>query len=270
MTTANSSGMEVLEPSCSGTLPAPLAQKLMHVLETRERALRILEAATHARSDLSFKLPERLIQLKAPNAAMSGHLSEMVESFQSVAAGTATPGKVQVNLRALLEATVEDLAITTEALLEVSTSVVKQLVGDPSELVSGSELAEMLGISEEAVRQRHQAGKLISVLRAGQERGRKFPVFQAWEGIAGLPLEQVLRALSDESQESCFDSAVAFQFFVCRIDLLGDFTPVEVLTGTGVPEPNDAEAAAFLNKPHQERLDFVMGVARTLAEAYKR
>lgn len=150
----------------------------------------------------------------------------------------------------------------------MATSVARQLVGEPGKLVSGTDIAEMLGVSEEAVRQRHQAGKLIAILSQGRERGRGFPIFQAWDGITGAPLEQILKALGYEGPGKAVDGADAFQFFTSRNELLGGFTPVEVLTGAGVPDPDDAEATEFLAKPHQERVDFVASVARAFAEAH--
>lgn len=251
-----------------GAVPSPesFAQKLERVFESRVRAVRIVKSAAGARRDLPFELPERFIALKVMGVGGVG--SELLSSFRAFDWGAIDPEKREAQLCALLEATMENLVITNEALTDMATTVAKQLVGEPGKLISGSELSEMLGVSEEAVRQRLQAGKLIAILSAGRERGRGFPIFQAWDGIAGAPLEQILKALDYEGPGKAVDAAGAFQFFVSRNDLLGDFTPVEVLTGAGVPDPDDVEAAEFLAKPHQERLEFVTSVARALVEAH--
>ncbi len=247
--------------------PELFALKLQRVFESRVRAVRIVKSAAGARRDLLVELPERFITLKVIDIGVGGVGSELLSSFRAFDWGAIAPEKREAQLCALLEATMENLVITNEALTDMAATVAKQLVGEPGKLISGNELAQMLGVSEEAVRQRLQAGKLIALLSAGRERGRGFPIFQAWDGIAGAPLEQILKALGYEGSGKAVDAADAFQFFVSRNDLLGDFTPVEVLTGAGVPHPDDMEAAEFLAKPHQERLEFVTSVARALVEA---
>jgi hypothetical protein len=163
--------------------------------------------------------------------------------------------------------TVENLKLLNEASANMVTFEKNQLIDEPEKLISGNELAEMLGVTEEVVQKRLQAGKLIAILRDGGERGCGLPIFQAWDGIAGAPLEQVLKAIGYEGPGKDVDAADAFQFFVGRNDLLGGSTPVEVLTGAGVHDPDDIEAAEFFGKPDQERLEFVISVAHTLAEA---
>ena len=163
----------------------------------------------------------------------------------------------------------ENFKILNKALANMTTFGKEQLIGEPDKLISGDEFAEMLGVSEETVRQRLQAGTLIAIaiVSAGRERGCGLPVFQTWDGIAGAPMEQVLKAIGYEGPGKDVDAADAFQFFVGRNDLLGGFTPVEVLTGAGMPDPDDIEAAEFLAKPDQERLEFVISVAHALMEA---
>lgn len=254
-----------------GAAPSPesFALQLQRVFELRMRALRIVQSAAGARRDLSFELPERFVAHKAFGTEGVGSVgSELLSSFRAFDWGATAPDKREAQLCVLLEATMENLMLTNEALTDMATTVAKQLVGEPGKLISGSELAEMLGVSEEAVRQRLQAGKLIAILSAGRERGRGFPIFQAWDGIAGGPLEQTLKALGYEGPGKAVDAADAFQFFVSRNELLGDLTPVEVLTGAGVSDPDDVEAAEFLTKPHQERLEFVASVARATAQAH--
>lgn len=232
---------------------------------SRSQALRMVESAAGARRDLSLVLIEHMDARRLTR--ISGIGSELLSTIKAAAVAGLAPDKREAHLYAILEATLADLMITNEALTDMATVVANQLVGEPGKLISGGEIAKMLDVTEEAVRQRLQSGKLIAVLGAGRERGRGFPIFQAWAGIAGAPLEQILKALAYEGPGKSVDAADAFQFFVNRNDLLGNFTPVEVLTGAGLPGPDDVEAAEFLAMPHQKRLEFVTSVARSLAAA---
>lgn len=130
-------------------------------------------------------------------------------------------------------------------------------------LITGKDLASLLGISEEAIRRRHHDGKLIAILREGRLQGRGFPVFQAWAGIAGEPLERILKALGylGPHQLTGGDAAQSYQFFTGTHELLGGLSPIQVLTDVGA-EVNDQEAVDFLAKPHEERLNFVLSVAQ--------
>ena len=85
------------------------------------------------------------------------------------------------------------------------------------------------------MRVRERAGELFSVLRTGRKRGREYPAFQAWSGIAGKPLAKVLAALGSAS------GAVAYGFFTSPTDLLGGVTPIEVLIGKLTNSPRNLE-----------------------------
>lgn len=242
------------------TLDAAL-RKLHTAVELRWRTMRILRSAVSARKDQPIN-----VQILVDEDFTGESLLRLIGSKEASAERWASV-EGWANMAALLAATSAELAHTNAALGGVTSTLVRQLVGEPGKLLSGSEMAEKLGVSEEAVRQRHQAGKLIAVLREGRERGRGFPIFQAWDGVAGQPLEEVLKALGYEGPGKPVDSAQAFQFFIARDDLLGGFTPVEVLTGAAVPDQEDVEAAEFLNKPHSERLRVVVDLARHVAKA---
>ena len=133
---------------------------------------------------------------------------------------------------------------------------------DAGSLVTGSEIGSLLGISNEAIQLRHHDGKLIAISIEDREPGRGFPVFQAWPGIEGKPLERILKALGymGPLQNTGAPAAHAYQFFTGAHELLGGLTPIQVLTGVGA-DANDQEAVDFLAKPHAERLNFVLSVA---------
>ena len=135
------------------------------------------------------------------------------------------------------------------------------LAVDPLEPLSAADLGRALGeLSDETVRQREKAGELFSVLRPGRKRGREYPAFQAWPGIAGEPLAKVLSALTPGS------STVAYGFFSSPTDLLGGLTPVEALLGRLTDQRElDAETQALMNAPTGERLHAVVKAAEAHA-----
>ncbi len=135
-------------------------------------------------------------------------------------------------------------------------------ITDAGSLVTGCEIGSLLGISEEAIQLRHHDGKLIAISIDGREGGRGFPIFQAWPGIVGEPLERILKALGylGPHQLTGGDAAQCYQFFIGTHVLLGGLSPIQVLTDVGA-DVNDQEAVDFLAKPHEERLNFVISVA---------
>lgn len=153
---------------------------------------------------------------------------------------------------------------SSEVIASMANSIVQYRMGEAGTLVTGKEFAVLLNITEEAVRLRYQNGKLISIIREGRERGRGYPVFQAWPGIDGPPLEQILPALGylGPSQGSVSGAAQVYQFFTGTHELLGGLTPIQVLTGVGA-DISDHEAVEFLATPHEERVKLVVSVAAT-------
>lgn len=144
----------------------------------------------------------------------------------------------------------------------MTSTFFQHLADEAGSLLTARDLASALGISEEAIRRRHLDGKLIAISLEGREPGRGFPVFQAWPGIEGKPLERILKALGylGPLQNTGAPAAQVYQFFTCMHELLGGLSPIQVLTGVGV-DSNDQEAVDFLAKPHEERLSFVLSVA---------
>ena len=129
--------------------------------------------------------------------------------------------------------------------------------------LTANDFATLLGLSEKSIQRRHHDGRLIAISLEGREPGRGFPVFQAWPGIAGEPLERTLKALGYQGplEDSGTPAAKVYQFFTGLNELLGGLTPIQVLTGVGA-DVTDQEAVDFLAKPHDERLDFVLAVAK--------
>jgi hypothetical protein len=131
----------------------------------------------------------------------------------------------------------------------------------PTQPLSATELGQALGgLSDETVRVRERAGELFSVLRPGRKRGREYPAFQAWNGIAGEPLAKVLAALGSTS------GTVAYGFFTSPTDLLGGLSPLEVLIGKLTnPRTVEPEVRQLLAGGAVERLQAVEHAARAYA-----
>lgn len=132
---------------------------------------------------------------------------------------------------------------------------------DPSKPLSAAELGRALGgLTDETVRQRERAGELFSIMRPGRKRGREYPAFQAWQGITGQPLAQVMLALGGAS------GTAAYGFFTSPTDLLGGLTPIEAmlgrLTSRRAIEPS---ARDLLSASAEERLQAVIKTAQAHA-----
>lgn len=122
------------------------------------------------------------------------------------------------------------------------------------------DLAKVLGVSDETVRNREQAGELFSLLRPGRKRGREYPVFQLWPAVAGAPLKAILTALGRPS------GPAAYAFFTSAQDTLAGLSPLEALVGTASREVSP-EAHEFLRAGRDERLATVVRAAQTYASS---
>lgn len=128
----------------------------------------------------------------------------------------------------------------------------------PMHLLTAAELGFELHLGDQMVNKLRQDGYLYGYLPDGRKRGRVYPAFQAWAGIYGEPLRQVLQALG---------SAEGWQmdeFFAGEPLALGGVTPVEALLGqaflhrsepTGLP-------AEVLGLPPALRLERVIAAAK--------
>jgi len=129
---------------------------------------------------------------------------------------------------------------------------------DPSEPLSASALGERLYVGEEQVLAREASGELFSIVRPARMRGREYPAFQAWPGIAGAPLAQVLKVLGAPAT----GGPAAYGFFISKSDLLADLTPIEVMVGRlTLPREVDLLAQQLLAFTQIIRFDAVMGAA---------
>lgn len=133
------------------------------------------------------------------------------------------------------------------------------LGADPMEGLSAVELGVALGnLDFAAVCREEKAGRLFSVVR-GRAGRREYPAFQAWSGIAGTPLCQVLDQLGEITPSD------AYGFFAGTTEILDGLTPIEVLTGKLVVARCLDEDAHELQACRREcRLEAVLNYAQTL------
>lgn len=132
------------------------------------------------------------------------------------------------------------------------------ILTNPSEPLSASALGEQLNVSEECIHEREARGELFSTVRPARMRGREYPAFQAWPGVVGAPLAQVLAVLGAPAT----NGPAAYGFFTSRTDLLADLTPVEVMIGRlTLLRTIDEDAQWLLASPEAVRFNAVMGAA---------
>jgi hypothetical protein len=156
-----------------------------------------------------------------------------------------------------------DMKVSTEkAVADIVAEAERELAArrDPADALSAAELAAVLGVTDETVRNREAAGELFSILRPGRKRGREYPVFQTWEGVAGEPLKGILGALGRPS------GPVAYAFFTSEQDTLAGLSPLEALVGL-TPREVSPEAQEFLRSGAPERLAVVVQAAQTYASS---
>jgi len=128
----------------------------------------------------------------------------------------------------------------------------------PFELLSANEFGHRLGLSDESVRLRERSGEVFSVIEPGRKRGRRYPEFQLWPGLAGEPLKRILGRLPG------IDGASLYQFFTSPAMELAGLSPLQVLT-TIDTEAAGAEAAELLREPVERRLAAVESAAESFS-----
>jgi hypothetical protein len=157
----------------------------------------------------------------------------------------------QIELQRVIDSLQGELATRDDA---VATA-------DPTQPLSAAELGQALGgLTDETVRQRERAGELFSIMRPGRKRGREYPAFQAWPGVTGQPLAQVMSALGGAS------GTAAYGFFTSPTDLLGGLTPIEAMLGRLTTRRGiEPSARDLLNASAEERLQAVIKTAQAHA-----
>ncbi|MGF6571131.1 NAD-specific glutamate dehydrogenase [Paraburkholderia sp. GAS333] len=174
-------------------------------------------------------------------------------------------------LSSLIELSVEthilpqefDMGRLDEMHAELTRTNVRAIIQDsPVELCSATEIGMRLGnLSPETIGTLEAAGELFSVSAPSKKHSRGYPSFQAWERIAGEPLQRILNTLGRD-----VSGPNAFSFFRSVTDLLGGLSPVECLVGglTASRELPD-EALKLLAADAGERLGAVLDAASVYA-----
>lgn len=184
------------------------------------------------------------------------------------------PSSVLDLLQSWVEVTVDARVVQRQIELKraIDSVQVEMVLHDPSaptvnpvQPLSAAELGQALGgLSDETVRQRERAGELFSILRPGRKRGREYPAFQAWPGIAGQPLATAFATLN--SSGSAAGGTSAYAFFTSPTDLLGGLTPIEALVGRLTTTRDvDAHTQDLLDAAPEERLQAVVKAAEAHA-----
>jgi hypothetical protein len=152
-----------------------------------------------------------------------------------------------------------DQASSGAVLLE-SSALQQQLadVAASREMLTANQIGSGLGISDETVRLREQQGEIFAVLQPGRKRGRQYPGFQLWPGIAGEPLKRILARLGT-------GGASAYQFFTSPNIDLASLSPLQVLSQRALTPADFANAKDLLALPDADRLAAVERAAGAFA-----
>jgi hypothetical protein len=138
--------------------------------------------------------------------------------------------------------------------------------GDPLAPLSAAEIGQVLGLDEQSVHAKANAGQLFSIRRSGHNYGQEFSAFQAWPGVTGEPLVQTLAALVPPGENGPASGTAAYGFLTSLTDLLGDLAPMEVLLGRQLSSRQIAAVSrALLGTSATERLSLVLLTARAIA-----
>jgi hypothetical protein len=129
-------------------------------------------------------------------------------------------------LRILVERLADDVLPTKDPLARArlrGVLAMRELLSGDGGALAGNEVADLLGISRQAVDKRRKAGQLIAVELP--RRGLLYPAWQFVEAGALPGLARVLAALG------AHDAWAQARFFVSRNGRLANRRPLEVLKG---------------------------------------
>jgi hypothetical protein len=164
----------------------------------------------------------------------------------------------QVNVLLQKHAFTVGQALATAARLQSSAIHESADVAATDEMLTAIQIGQKLGVSDETVRQRELQGEIFAVLQPGRKRGRQYPAFQLWPGVAGEPLKRVLAHLG-------FGGASAYQFFTSPNADLASLSPLQVLSQRALTLMEGDSAKELLALADGERLSAVERAAAAFA-----
>lgn len=249
----------------------PGARGAAGALASRRRSL-LANSMIELRPNVSASALNDLLERTRPSPLIEAALQKATHAHVAALRRAGLDASIIEVLRSWVEVTVDARALQRQIEVqrvidsvqgEIAAIAPDALEEDPAKSLSAAELGKALGgLGDETVRQRERAGVLFSVLRPGRKRGREYPAFQAWPGVAGEPLERALAALGPVS------GVAAYGFFTSPTDLLGGLTPIEALVGRlTARRVVDAETPSLLAAPASQRLDAVEKAAQAHAAA---
>jgi hypothetical protein len=132
-------------------------------------------------------------------------------------------------------------------------------------LLDAREFARVAGTSLDEVLEGLARGALFALERthSGGQIEAGIPAFLASQMLAGAPMERIFAPFSDlpGDRPPRVNGPQAYQFLVAEHELLGRFTPIEILTGIAKIDPSDKVAGDFFAKSRSDRFEFVIRVA---------
>jgi hypothetical protein len=265
-------GLDQLEQAVADTLvrlkPGRRGSAVVH--EEMQRLVLTNAVLMELSPQISAAAAAAVVQQLRPSSVIDDALKKTSQAHVEALGQAGVPPSVLELLQSWVEVTVDARVVQRQiALKRAIDSLQGEMVlqdplsptADPVQALSAAELGQALGgLGDETVRQRERAGELFSVLRPGRKRGREYPAFQAWAGIAGQPLADVLKALGAAS------STAAYGFFTSPTDLLDGLTPIEAMLGRATTSRTlDASALRLLSGTPADRLEAVIKAAEAQA-----
>jgi hypothetical protein len=273
---AGGTGLDQLERAVADSLTKlkPGRRGAAAVREEMHRLVLADAVVMELSPQVSVSALARVVRRLRPSPVIDEALKKSTQAHVAALSRAGVPASVLELLQSWVEVTVDarvlqrqievKRAIESVQAEAAPRSATEPVADDPAQPMSAAELGQALGgLSDETVRQRVRGVEVFSVLRPGRKRGREYPAFQAWPGIAGAPLARMLSALG---MPAAGLGTAAYGFFTSPTDLLGGLTPIEAmlgrLTATRQLEP---ETQALLAATPEERLEAVVKAAEAHA-----